>query len=85
MSETECPVKDTQTKESGSKEVSPEDIKPDYTILFEESSENFAAWIKLIDSVEPVTQGGVNLDDAKKAQSFVHNFTATFSSNRESL
>lgn len=81
-SETECPVKDTQTKESGSKDVSPEDIKTDYTILFEESSENFAAWIKLIDSVDPVTQGGVNLDDAKKAQSFVHNFTATFSSNR---
>ena len=80
--ETECPVKDTQTKESGSKDVSPEDIKTDYTILFEESSENFAAWIKLIDSVDPVTQGGVNLDDAQKAQSFVHNFTATFSSNR---
>jgi hypothetical protein len=82
-SETECPVKDTQTKESGSKDVSPEDIKTDYTILFEESSENFAAWIKLIDSVDPVTQGGVNLNDAMKAQSFVHNFTATFSSNRD--
>ena len=80
--ETECPVKNTQTKESGSKDVSPEDIKTDYTILFEESAENFAAWIKLIDSVDPVTQGGVNLDDAQKAQSFVHNFTATFSSNR---
>ena len=72
------------TNESGSKDdVSPEDIKTDYTILFDESAENFAAWIKLIDSVEPVAQGGVNLNDAKKAQSFVHNFTATFSSNRD--
>lgn len=73
----------TQTKESGSKDVSPEDIKTDYTILFDESAENFASWIKLINSVEPVAQGGVNLNDAKKAQSFVHNFTATFSSNRD--
>ena len=81
--ETDCPVKNTQTKESGSKnDVSPEDIKTDYTILFDESAENFAAWIKLIDSVEPVAQGGVDLNDAQKAQSFVHNFTATFSSNR---
>lgn len=73
----------TPTNESGSKnDVSPEDIKTDYTILFDESAENFAAWIKLIDSVEPVAQGGVDLDDAQKAQSFVHNFTATFSSNR---
>lgn len=73
----------TSTNESGSKDdVSPEDIKTDYTILFDESAENFAAWIKLIDSVEPVAQGGVDLNDAQKAQSFVHNFTATFSSNR---
>ena len=76
------PVKDTQIKESDLKNVTPEDIKTDYTILFDESAENFASWIKLIDSVEPVAQGGVNLNDAKKAQSFVHNFTATFSSNR---
>ena len=77
------PEGDVQIKESDLKEVSPEDIKPDYTILFDESAENFASWIKLIDSVEPVAQGGVNLNDAKKAQSFVHNFTATFSSNRD--
>ncbi len=77
------PEGDVQIKESDLKEVSPEDIKPDYTILFDESAENFASWIKLIDSVEPVAQGGVNLNDAQKAQSFVHNFTATFSSNRD--
>ena len=78
------PEGDIQIKESDLKDdVSSEDIKPDYTMLFDESAENFAAWIKLIDSVEPVTQGGVDLNDAQKAQSFVHNFTATFSSNRD--
>lgn len=53
------PEGDIQIKESDLKDdVSPEDIKTDYTILFDESAENFAAWIKLIDSVEPVAQGG---------------------------
>ena len=63
------------------KEVSVADNNPDYSALMEESAENFAQWILLTNSTDAVTQA-VSLDDAKKAQSFVHNFTASFSSNR---
>lgn len=73
---------DTGEKNSESKEsVSVAANSTDYSALMEESAENFAQWILLTNSTDAVTQA-VSLDDAKKAQSFVHNFTASFSSNR---
>ena len=82
--DVDCPETNPAPIESEPKDdESINDVMNDYTILIEESSENFADWIKLINSVEPVTQGRAELDNAKQAQSIVHNFTATFSSDRD--